>query len=594
MKIKNNHGFSLLEVMIGVAIFVLFAVGIYSGIQLVFKIVYNSRLKIVETSVLNEQVEIIRNMPFADIGIVNGSPAGLLQRTVTTTRSGMDFIITRTIRNIDDPFDGTIGGEPNDTAPADYKLVEVEVVCTHCNQQEPAMLTTYIAPKNLEGNLDHGALFIKVFDANAAPVVGATVRITATFPTSTIDITDTTDNDGMLRIVDLPPGIDVYQINVSKFGYTTDQTVTSTPGNPNPVKPPASVAAQDAINVSFSIDRVSSLQLSSVNKSCQPVGGAQFNLMGTKLLGIEPNIFKVNQNITTDGSGNYTYNNLEWDAYGLKPTAYDLVGSIPALSISLPPNVGQPVQLILGSATVNSVLVQVKDSITGQPLSSSTVQLTATGYDQTKTTGVGYVRQTDWSGGTGQLFVGDETKYFGDDGKVEVNNPAGDVKLMKVGQSYVNDGSLESSIFDLGVTANFVNLIWTPLSQPPEAGDSPLRWQLATSNSTTPASWNYFGPDGSASTYYNQNNIVISSVHNGSRYLRYKLFLSTASSTITPTLSDLSITYITSCTPPGQAYFGGLNNQTYNLEVSHAGYQTSTQQVMVSGNMIVGVDLVVS
>ncbi|MBI4992997.1 MAG: prepilin-type N-terminal cleavage/methylation domain-containing protein, partial [Candidatus Magasanikbacteria bacterium] len=132
-KIKHK-GFTLVEIVVALGVFLLFASGIYSGIQFVFKSVYYSRLKILETGILNEQLEIIRNLPFEDVGIVNGSPSGVLERTATTTRNNIDFEITRTIRNIDDPFDGTIGGTPNDLAPADYKMVEVEIICTNCYQ----------------------------------------------------------------------------------------------------------------------------------------------------------------------------------------------------------------------------------------------------------------------------------------------------------------------------------------------------------------------------------------------------------------------------------------------------------------------------
>lgn len=588
---KSISGFSLLEVMIGVAVFALFAVGIYSGIQLVFKIVYNSRIKILESGILNEQIEIIRNMPFEQIGIVNGSPAGVLERTVTTTRNNINFTVTRSIRNIDDPYDGVIGGTPNDTAPADYKLVQVEIICVSCNQQTPAFLSTLVAPKNLEGNLNHGALFIQVFDANAVPVQGAIVHLVSTSTNPTIDLTDTTDNEGMLRIVDLPPGIGVYQISVNKTGYTTDQTMISTVSNPHPTKPGVSVVAQDITNISFSIDKVSGLQVYSINKSCQVVGNVGFNFLGTKMIGLEPDVFLVDQSITTNGSGYYSLPNLVWDNYGFRPSGYDLIGVIPSVPIVLPPDVEQPVQLILGSATANSLLVQVRDSITGQPLSSSTIRLSATGYDQTKATGVGFVNQTNWSGGSGQLDYIDETKYAADDGKVEINSLAGDLKLKKVGQNYVSSGWLESSIFDLGVEANFVNVIFNPASQPEEVGADSLRLQMATSNTSTPTNWDYFGPDGTVSTYYDPANIVIDDINNNNRYFRYKVYLNTLSATNTPTLSDVSFTYVTSCTPPGQAYFGGLVNQVYNLEVSHPGYQTSTQAVTISDDMIVGVDL---
>jgi len=51
------------------AIFLLFALGIYGGLQLVFKIVYQSRLRILETAVLSAELETVHNIPFDQIGI---------------------------------------------------------------------------------------------------------------------------------------------------------------------------------------------------------------------------------------------------------------------------------------------------------------------------------------------------------------------------------------------------------------------------------------------------------------------------------------------------------------------------------------------
>ncbi|PIT86043.1 MAG: hypothetical protein COU33_05325, partial [Candidatus Magasanikbacteria bacterium CG10_big_fil_rev_8_21_14_0_10_43_6] len=292
---KNKKGFGLLEMIISIAVFVIFVVGIYSGIQFVFRVVYQSRLRILETAILNEQVEVIRNMPFADIGIINGSPAGLLTRTTTTTRNNVDFVITRTIRNIDDPFDGTIGGDPNDTSPADYKLIDIEIICADCNQTVPVTVTSFVAPKYLEGDPTHGALFIEVFDASPNPVVGATVHVVSTSTDPQIDLTDTTDNAGMLRIVDLPEGIQAYSITVSKDGYVSDQTMFPSIAIENPTKLPASVAAQDVTSISFSIDLASTMTISSQNSVCQPVGNVDAHIIGTKLLGAEPDVFVTDQ-----------------------------------------------------------------------------------------------------------------------------------------------------------------------------------------------------------------------------------------------------------------------------------------------------------
>jgi hypothetical protein len=549
-------------------------------------------VRTLETAILNEQLEVVRNLPFANVGIVNGSPAGVLARVVTTSRSGLEFTITRTIRNIDDPYDGTIDGEPKDTAPADYKMVQVDIVCPRCQQSNNLSLSTFIAPKNLEGDPTHGALFIEVTDAEAKPLVEASVRILANFATTTFDFTDLTDNQGMLKVVDLPAGSNVYQITVSKIGYTTDNTMAPTEQVPNPVKPHASVVAQGVTRRAFSIDKVSQVNLETLTSVCSPLGSVGVNLMGTKLLGTEPEVLKVNQNISTNGNGQYNLINFEWDAYVFKPSGYDLLGSIPALPVNLLAGTSQAVQLILGANTANSLVVNVVDSITGQSLSNATVQVVGSGYDQTKTTGVGFVRQTDWSGGAGQANFTNEIKYWSDDGKVEINDPDGDIKLSKVGNKYVSSAVLESSTFDLGANVNFVNLLWSPLSQPLETGVNSVRWQIASSVSSSPVSWDYLGFDGTINTYYDAEHTDFNSVNNGKRYVRYKLFLQTVSDTSTPVISDATISYITSCTPPGQAYFGGLIAQDYTVTVSRSGYQTKTQTISLSGDVVFGVEMV--
>lgn len=592
MNLKNKQAFSLLEILISLAILAIFVVGIYGGFNLVLKIVMQSRIKIIESGILNEQIEIIRNMSFYDVGIINGSPSGLLVRNSNLNRNGIDFVITRTIRNIDDPYDSTIDGDPKDLTPADYKLVDLEITCgSACGQKNPLKMISFVAPKFLEGDPTRGALFIQVFDANVLPVQGAEVHIVATSTSSTLDMIDTTDNDGMLRLVDLEQGIFAYNVTVSKDGYTTDRTFRADEIE-NPTKPPLSVEAQGVTSVSFSIDKVASLDINTINSVCAPVSNVNLTVLGTKLLGIEPNIFKINQNIITNVSGNYLLENLEWDAYGLKTADYDLLGTIPALPVNLLPSINQNVKLILGTNTANSLLISVQDSITNQPISNASVRLSATGYNQNKLTGVGFIRQTDWSGGNGQLIFENENKYWSDDLGIDVLETSGDIKLKKIGENYVSNGQLESSVFDLGTNVNFVNLVWEPLGQPLEVGENSVQFQIATSNTSSPATWEYSGYDGTSSTYYNTENVGINSVHNGNRFLRYKLFLKTDSVSSTPIVSDVLVTYITSCTPPGQVYFANLLNQEYSVEVSASGYQTKNTSVTASGDLIFGINLV--
>ncbi|MEK7084373.1 MAG: prepilin-type N-terminal cleavage/methylation domain-containing protein, partial [Patescibacteria group bacterium] len=114
------RGFSIIEILVALGIFAIFAVGIYSGIQFAFQVVYQSKLRIMESGIAIREVEFIRNLPYTSVGITDGIPVGILERSSTTTEGGIDFLVRRTVRNVDDPFDGVNGGNPNDTDPADY------------------------------------------------------------------------------------------------------------------------------------------------------------------------------------------------------------------------------------------------------------------------------------------------------------------------------------------------------------------------------------------------------------------------------------------------------------------------------------------
>lgn len=583
---KNSSGFTLIEVLVGTAVFLIFAVGIYSTVSLVFKVVYQSRVRILETALLSEQLEVARNLPYEDVGIENGLPVGVLPANQILTRNGINFFVTTTVRNIDDTFDGTLGGAPNDTSPADYKLVEMSAVCANCLQKTPVILSTMVAPKSLEGASENGALFVYVYNMNGLPVQGANVHVvnSATNPDTVLD--DVTDATGMLRIVDAPTGTLSYNITVSKDGYSSDYTVSSTTEIPNPFKPPSNVVSQMVTEIYFAIDEVGSIAVNTLNPSCVAIGSVPLNLHGEKRLAAEPDVYKYDEDFTTNGSGTYSLTDMEWDKYHLSlgSAVYDVAGSVPMLPLDLTPGLSQQLSVVLRAHTTNSLLVKVRDAGTKLPLSDASVRLTATGYDETLVTSLGYARQTDWSGGGGQVAYTNESKYFFDNGNLTINSPAGDLKLKKVGNFYLNNGILESSTFDFGSAVSLHNIIWEPLSQSSsKVGNDPIKFQIATSNSSTPTTWEFLGPDGTVDTYYISTTTLIYQPI-PARYMRYKAFLSTADTKYPVTLSEVAFTFTNSCTPPGQVFFYGLSSGTYNIEVIRNGYTTNAGTLDISGN----------
>ncbi|MBP9802139.1 prepilin-type N-terminal cleavage/methylation domain-containing protein [Patescibacteria group bacterium] len=106
---------------------------------------------------------------------------------------------------------------------------------------------------------------------------------------------------------------------------------------------------------------------------------------------------------------------------------------------------------------------------------------------------------------------------------------------------YENNGQLESSTFDTGSSQVSYNWIAWSGSQP---NDTTIRFQIATSNNAN-GPWNFVGPSGNSSDYYTTaaKEFINHSHHLDQRYLRYKLFLSSADELQIPILEEVKISY---------------------------------------------------
>ena len=570
----SNKGFSLVEVLVGTALLVIVMIAFYGSYSSLFQIANASKFRTLAVQLADEQFEIIRNMPYINVGLTTGIPLGVLPQTQTLSRGGTEFIVNLTIRNIN---------LSTSTVQASDKLVEIEVNCAGCPNFQPVVLTGQISPANLASAGNGGAMAVQVFDAGGGPVVGATVDLQSV-ATSSVQNTDVTNNFGVLNIIGVPPGSDMYRIEVGKVGYSTDRTYPiGGAGNPDPVKPDATVLDQLVTNISFSIDRFSSINVSSVNFLCSPRPNFNFSMTGAKQIGT--GVPKYSQALETNGSGELTLDSMEWDTYTVTPTDanYEVAGINPISPFSLNPDNSQNLQFVVVPKNPNSLMVTVIDGITGLPLSGAEVRLQNTsGYDATKITGQGYLSQTDWSGGAGQDIFSDITAYFAGNGNIDTATSSGDILMKEIFGEYNTNatGTLESSTFDIGTTSNFYALTWTPSSQPALTGDNSVKFQFA-SNASSSDPWNFMGPDGTASTYYLIPNTPISVDHNGKRYVRYLTYLTTNTATVTPMVSDVSFSYTSGCIPPGQVIYQGLSSGTYNITVSKTGYTTYTAEVSV-------------
>ncbi len=580
----SRRGFSFVETLVATGIFLVVALAIYETYSVVFKLISFNKTKTAALELAEERVEFVRNLPYASVGIVSGIPVGVLPRITEYRRSGFVFQATTTVRNIDDAFDGTIAGLPNDLSPADYKLVEMEIGCIACEDFTPFVVTTTVAPKSLETTSGNGALFVKVIDANGQPLPNIDVAIRGQ-GTSTVVINEVTNNNGVLQVVDVPPGGFMYRVSTIDTGYSSSTTYAmGAVSNPNPVNPDSTVLAGSVTQLTFAIDRLSSVRLHTVTPTCAPISSVPVSFVGAKKIGTSPDVYKFNGSYVTNGAGEAFLPEVEWDSYDISlGGSYVMGGTIPLLPLSLSPGVAQDVYLLAKTPDPNALLVTVKDSATGLPVSDASVELSLNAFNETQITNKGFFTQTDWSTGSGQEMFGSLSRFDSSDGQIEYTADPGQVTLKDFFGSYASSGTLSSSWFDVGNSSTTLYaLSWQPISQASSTGMSPVRFQIDSGDSTT-TSTGFIGPDDTSSTFYTSTSTAITAVHNNNRYFRYKLFLSTEDVSVTPIVSDVSVTFGTECIPHGQAYFSGLSNGSYAVTISHPSYTTYTSPVTVSG-----------
>ncbi|HPD55368.1 MAG TPA: hypothetical protein PLR11_00955 [Candidatus Paceibacterota bacterium] len=151
-----------------------------------------------------------------------------------------------------------------------------------------------------------------------------------------------------------------------------------------------------------------------------------------------------------------------------------------------------------------------------------------------------YFADYNWDVGriSSGVFVKSAGYYASTNGPISIIN--GTITL-----STSTDGFLTSPVFDTtfaeGVAFNGIR--WKG-ALPTGAH---VRFQLATSNTSTPATWNFIGPDGTTSSYYEAGMDQIASItlnnHNNQRYFRYIVYLYPEPGGAVPVVSKVIITY---------------------------------------------------
>lgn len=441
MRTYSRHpqsGNTLVEIIVAVGIFSIIIGSLYSLFASGIELVRDNQARVTALAVANQQIEIIKNLPYDDIGTVGGIPDGALVQSQTITSNNIPFTVDTDIRFVDDEYDSLT---PTDLLAVDYKRVTVNVTWPNMSSNTPVNLVTSIVPNGIETDEGGGTLWVEVFDPSletVQPVSGATVTITATATNPDVAVSALTDTDGRYILLGAPVGVEAYEVIVTKDGYSTDRTYArNSITNPNPNPANLTVLADQVTTEYFQISElVDSLTVrmqedshkvtichfsegdsgNTISVDDSAVGShrdhgdylgpceggfdqtgvpvdTSFTMYGEKTIGTDSEglpIYKYNEEHDTGSDGEYAANNIETDVYHIiydeETEGYVISGYSDPLPYIALPNTNQIVTFELEDYEPYTLLTTVTDPSGGR-LTDATVRLytDSLDYDQTLT-----------------------------------------------------------------------------------------------------------------------------------------------------------------------------------------------------------------
>lgn len=394
--IKSKKGFTLIETIIGLGVFVIISGSLIMLFQQGLRVTSEDKARNGALALAQEKIETIKNLAYIEIGTQGGIPAGNIAQSETVTLNNIDYDIITDIRYIDDIFDGTV--TTGDALEIDYKKVQIQVSWVSKYNTRPIVLVTNIAPRDLEQEElgETGTLWIEVYDNSASPVPTANVAITNNLVTPNVSITSQTGTDGIYLLPGAPLSIQGYEVTVTKNSFSTDKTYDSDLLlNPNPTPAHLSVGMDEVTSQSFFIDYLSNLNIAVKDYGTDDaIADFPFTLAGEKTIGSLGDgspVYKYSQSLTSNATSSINLSNIEYDTYGVSfdntATGYDLAGSSQFLPLVLSPQTTEDLTIHLTAHASNTLLVNIKDSADA-PISEANVRLYKTdlSYDSTQAT----------------------------------------------------------------------------------------------------------------------------------------------------------------------------------------------------------------
>ncbi len=387
----SKKGFTIIEVLIATFIVGTALLGVLGLFVLSLRLAREGEFRVVAVALANERAEMVRNLPYVNVGTMGGVPNGSLLQSENILRNEISYAVKTDIRYVDDPFDGEA---PTDLINTDYKQVRIEVSWNSPGQPKSVLLVLLVVPQGLEGGDVAGTLDFQLLNALGEGVSGAVVRLINFAVNPAIDITTNTNNQGRILLPGLPEDAGNYQLSVNKSGYISEQTYdTTVEFIPDVDHAHLSALQGEVTEKTFIIDLASSLAISTVDEDQAAVGQVPYSIKGTKTIGedsSENSIYLINETSQTDVGGEASYGLLVWDTYDFsidgEVSGFDIKETSVLLPLVVNPGENVDLEVELVEHTPFSLHVTVATP-EGLPINNAMLRLQGDGYDEILGTG---------------------------------------------------------------------------------------------------------------------------------------------------------------------------------------------------------------
>lgn len=366
--LQNEDGATLVELVVSLAVLALVIGSVFGLFTSLLTSAIVAKNKSIATTLATNQMEYLKGLPYDMLAVSGGSiySTNPLPATSSQKINGVTYTITTSINYVDDAFDGCTnypsqalkqlycrnypaptGSPAVDSSPEDYKIIHVST--KNAKGVVLSEVDTQVAARVAETSSTTGALLVTVIDDNGNPISGSTVSATNSTVTPALNLSDTTDSNGVAIFYGLPPdaGND-YVITASKTGYSTLNTIPPA-GALQPTYSNQKIIAQQSSSVTLTIkpQSSSSMIVEAVDTNGAPLAGVKIYAKGGYKKYTSPSDSSYyfdnsspDTRPTTDASGIATFENMVPGGYTFcgdsgntncvnGGTTYYLVGALP-------------------------------------------------------------------------------------------------------------------------------------------------------------------------------------------------------------------------------------------------------------------------